>query len=192
MSMPSYAPNDDPATSSYQTSGFATKMGWGNRPALILIDVCKAYWTASSPLDLSAHPSSAASPASMRRLLAAARAGHVPVVWSKVEYTHPDMADAGLFWRKAKVLDVWQKGDGRGLDAYMEGLEPAEMETVVVKKYASAFFGTSLASELQVRNVDTLVICGVSTSGCVRATTLDAMQYGFRPMVRFRISTRFV
>jgi nicotinamidase-related amidase len=128
----------------------------------------------------------------MRRLLAAARAGHVPVVWSKVEYTHPDMADAGLFWRKAKVLDVWQKGDGRGLDAYMEGLEPAEMETVVVKKYASAFFGTSLASELQVRNVDTLVICGVSTSGCVRATTLDAMQYGFRPMVRFRISTRFV
>jgi nicotinamidase-related amidase len=187
MSMPSFAPDDDPATSSYQTSGFANKMGWGSRPALILIDVCKAYWTASSPLDLSAHPSSAASPASMRRLLAAARAGHVPVVWSKVEYTHPDMADAGLFWRKAKVLDVWQKGDGRGLDAYMEGLEPAERETVVVKKYASAFFGTSLASELQVRNVDTLVICGVSTSGCVRATTLDAMQHGFRPMVRFRI-----
>lgn len=95
------------------------------------------------------------------------------------------MADAGLFYKKAKVLTVWQKGDARGLDAYMEGLEPAEGDTVIVKKYASAFFGTTLASELQVLGVDTLVICGVSTSGCVRASTLDAMQHGFRPMVSY-------
>jgi len=181
MSSPSH--EHHPASSSYQTSGFSNKMGWGARPALLLIDVCTAYWTPGSPLDISANPSGAASPDSMRRLLAAARDGHVPVVWSKVEYTHPEMADAGLFWRKAKVLDVWQRGDARGLDACVEGLEPGETDTVVVKKYASAFFGTSLASELQGLNVDTLVICGVSTSGCVRATTLDAMQHGFRPMV---------
>lgn len=172
-----------PATSSYQSSGFATVMGWGSRPALILIDVCKAYWTEGSPLDISAHPAGLAAPDSMRRLLAAARAGKVPVVWSQVRYNSPDMADAGLFYKKAKPLTVWQKGDTRGLDKPMEGLEPAEEDTVIVKKFASAFFGTTLASELHVLNVDTLVICGVSTSGCVRATTLDAMQSGFRPMV---------
>ncbi|KAG4433489.1 hypothetical protein IFR05_011027 [Cadophora sp. M221] len=172
-----------PATSSYISSGFANKMGWGSRPALLIIDVCTAYWTSGSPLDISANPSAAASPDSMRRLLAAARASKVPVIWSTVSYTHPEMADAGLFYKKAKVLTVWQKGDARGLDAFMEGLEPDEGDTVIVKKYASAFFGTTLASELQVLGVDTLVICGVSTSGCVRASTLDAMQHGFRPMV---------
>lgn len=97
------------------------------------------------------------------------------------------MADAGLFYKKTKPLTVWQTGDPRGLDKPMEGLEPAPGDTVIVKKFASAFFGTTLASELHYLNVDTLVICGVSTSGCVRATTLDAMQSGFRPMVIFRL-----
>ncbi|KAK7751892.1 hypothetical protein SLS62_006193 [Diatrype stigma] len=173
------------SSASYARSGFANRMGWGARPALLIIDVCAAYWTESSPLSLLGHPAAEAAPDSMRRLLAAARAGKgVPVVWSQVEYTSPDMADAGLFWRKAKVLDVWKRGDPRGLAKCLDGLEPdEERDTVVVKKYASAFFGTTLATELQVLNVDTLVICGVSTSGCVRATTLDAMQHGFRPMV---------
>jgi nicotinamidase-related amidase len=172
------------AFQSYQSSGFSNKMGWGSRPALLIIDVCKAYWTPGSPLDISSNPSAAEVPDSIRRLLAAARKGKVPVVWSQVEYIHPDMADAGLFYKKAKVLTVWQRGDPRGLDACMEGLEPAAQDTVIVKKYASAFFGTTLSSELQYLNIDTLVICGVSTSGCVRASTLDAMQHGFRPMVR--------
>lgn len=127
-------------------------MGWGARPALLIIDVCAAYWTESSPLSLLGNPAAEAAPESMRRLLAAARAGSgVPVVWSQVEYTSPDMADAGLFWRKAKVLNVWQRGDPRGLAKCLDGLEPDETrDTVVVKKYASAFFGTSLATELQV------------------------------------------
>ncbi|KAJ5902165.1 hypothetical protein N7495_002693 [Penicillium taxi] len=158
-------------------------MGWGERPALLIIDVCKAYWTEGSPLSLLGNPAAESSPDSMKRLLSAAREGGVPVVWSEVKYTRPDMADAGLFWLKTKPLSVWLKGDPRGLADYVEGLEPAVDDTVVVKKYASAFFGTTLATELQTLNVDTLVICGVSTSGCVRATTLDAMQHGFRPMV---------
>ncbi|TPX15601.1 uncharacterized protein E0L32_004299 [Thyridium curvatum] len=171
------------SSESYARSGFANRMGWGKRPALLIIDVCKAYWDASSPLSLLGNPDAEQAPDSMRKLVKAARAAKIPVVWSQVEYTQPDMADAGLFWHKAKVLDVWKKGDTRGLAACLEGLEPADGDAVVVKKYASAFFGTTLASTLQVMNVDTLVICGVSTSGCVRATTLDAMQHGFRPMV---------
>ncbi|CAJ2508931.1 Uu.00g139570.m01.CDS01 [Anthostomella pinea] len=168
---------------SYSRSGFANRMGWGQRPALMIIDVCRAYWDASSPLSLLGNAEAEAAPNSIRRLLDAARAGRVPVVWSEVQYSSPDMADAGLFWRKAKVLDVWKKGDSRGLAEPLDGLASEEGDTVVVKKYASAFFGTALATELHVLNVDTLVICGVSTSGCVRATTLDAMQHGFRPMV---------
>ncbi|KAL2828675.1 Isochorismatase-like protein [Aspergillus cavernicola] len=179
-----------PSSTSYTNSGFSHRMGWGPRPALLIIDVCKAYFTPFSPLSLLSNPDAEASPDSMKRLLSAAREGNVPVIWSEVKYTRPDMADAGLFWHKAKVLDVWCKGDTRGLDAWVEGLEPefdlggrGGGDVVVQKKYASAFFGTTLASELQVLNVDTLVICGVSTSGCVRATTLDTMQHGFRPMV---------
>ncbi|KAL4937762.1 Isochorismatase-like protein [Aspergillus oleicola] len=171
------------SSASYAKSGFANRMGWGSRPALLLIDVCKAYWSAGSPLSLLEHEAATQSPDSMRRLLAAARKGKVPVVWTKVEYSKPDMTDAGLFWLKSRTLDVWKKGDTRGFDGWVEELEPAEEDVVVSKKYASGFFGTTLATELRTLNVDTVVICGVSTSGCVRATTLDAMQNGFRPMV---------
>ncbi|KAK8070257.1 N-carbamoylsarcosine amidase [Apiospora phragmitis] len=173
---------------SYQASGFGNRMGWGARPALLLIDVCKAYWTPGSPLDLSAFPPAQQCPDVMKRLLAAARESGVPVVWTAVEY-HPGlgMADAGLFWKKSKSLRVFNRGmDERGLGGWVEGLEPSQGsggELVVKKKYASAFFETALASDLQVLGVDTVVVCGVSTSGCVRASALDTMQNGFRPMV---------
>ncbi|KAF5376565.1 hypothetical protein D9757_008271 [Collybiopsis confluens] len=167
----------------YHRAGFSNPMGWGAKPALILIDVCKAYWTEGSPLNISANPAGAASPDSMKRLLKAAREGGVPVLWSEVQYVHPKMLDVGLFYKKAKALSVWQRGDERGLNEPMEGLKPGPNDVVIIKQYASAFFGTSLASSLNSMGVDTLVICGVSTSGCVRATTLDAMQCGFRPMV---------
>ncbi|KAE9389749.1 putative N-carbamoylsarcosine amidase [Gymnopus androsaceus JB14] len=161
----------------YQRAGFSNVMGWGTKPALIVIDVCKAYWSPGSPLDLSHNLTAAAAPDSMRKLVAAAREGKVPVLWSEVRYLHPEMLDAGLFYKKSKALAVWQKGDARG------SLEPAPSDIIVTKQYASAFFGTSLASSLNTLGVDTLVIIGVSTSGCVRATALDAMQHGFRPMV---------
>lgn len=176
-------------SASYAASGYGGRMGWGARPALLLIDMCKAYWTAGSPLDLSASAEAVAVPESAAHLVAAARAGGVPVLWTAVEYTDADMADAGLFWHKAKTLAVWQVGGelhSQGLAGWVDAdLTPAPRDVVVKKKYPSGFFGTTLATELQCRNVDTVVICGVSTSGCVRATTLDAMQYGFRPMVCF-------
>ena len=93
------------------------------------------------------------------------------------------MSEAGLFHLKAKMTDVFLEGDERGLGGWLDGLEPLETEVVVKKCYPSAFFGTTLAGRLQLLNVDTLVVCGVSTSGCVRASVLDAMCHGFRPMV---------
>jgi nicotinamidase-related amidase len=177
-------PDNHAAASSYRSSGFAQQMGWGTRPALLLIDICVAYWPAPgqhSPLSLHGNPDAASVPDSMRRLLEAAREGGVPIIHTKVEYD--DMADAGHFIRKTSGLTVWLKGDTRGLDVPIDGLAPRKGEVVLSKKYASGFFGTTLATDLACRGVDTAVICGVSTSGCVRATTLDAMQHGFRPMV---------
>ncbi|EMD88227.1 hypothetical protein COCC4DRAFT_145822 [Bipolaris maydis ATCC 48331] len=164
-------------------SGFAGTIGWGNRPALLLVDVCNAYWSEDSPLDTRSNPASAAVPASIAKLVNAARQGKVPLIWTRVEYMEPDMADAGLFACKVPLLHVFQRGKETGLESWVPGLEPAAGEIVVSKRYPSAFFGTDLSTRLQVSRVDTLVICGVSTSGCVRATTLDAMCLGFRPMV---------
>ena len=93
------------------------------------------------------------------------------------------MSDAGLFYLKAKQLEIWKEGNDSGLEGWLEGLEPAEGEEVIVKRHASAFFGTELVSKLTLLGVDTLVIGGVSTSGCIRATTLDGMSYNYRPMV---------
>jgi nicotinamidase-related amidase len=174
-------PDTHPDATSYTLSGFGHKIGWGSSPALLIIDVCQAYWTPGSPLDTSRNPSSASVRPEIRRLLDAARTGGCPVIWTAVEYE--DMSEAGIFWLKSKSLDVWLKGDARGYSDWVAGLAPREGETVVKKKYASAFFGTDLVARLNVLRVDTLVICGVSTSGCVRASTLDTMQYGYRPMV---------
>jgi nicotinamidase-related amidase len=164
-------------------SGFAGKIGWGSRPALLLIDVCNAYWSKGSPLDTTSNPASAAVPAAIARLVDAARQGKVPLVWTRVEYMEPDMADAGLFVCKVPLLHVFQRGSETGLESWVPGLEPAAGEVVISKRYPSAFFSTDLTTRLHLSHVDTLVICGVSTSGCVRATALDAMCLGFRPMV---------
>ncbi|KAK1835302.1 Isochorismatase-like protein [Podospora conica] len=172
-----------PQHQAYSQAGFGARLGWGPRPALLLIDVCTAYWKAGSPLDLSHYPPGAASPDSMRRLVQAARTGGVPVVWAQVRYNHPQMLDGAVQAKKTKTILAWQDGDPRGLDAAMPGLVPAEDDVVVLKRNPSAFFGTTLAMELRLLGVDTLVIGGVSTSGCVRATTMDAACQGFRPMV---------
>jgi len=145
----------DSTTESYAKSGFAQKMGWGARPALVLIDVCTAYWSTGSPLDTSTNPESVKAPESMRKLVAAARSANSPVIWTKVYYDRPNMADAGLMYKKAKALTVWQKGDTRGFDDYVEGLVPEEGDIIIVKKMPSAFFGTTLAADLHLLNVDT-------------------------------------
>ncbi|KAJ6595076.1 N-carbamoylsarcosine amidase [Mycena vulgaris] len=160
---------------SYISSGFSKKMGWGVHPALLIVDACIAYWEPTSPLNTSNNPAAAASPASMKRLLDTARAGNVPVVWTRVEYEHSDMRDTGMFWLKSKSLNIFQRGDERGLGGWVEkeGLTPIAGEAIISKKYPSAFFGTDLANAAS----------RPGTSGCVRASVLDAMQYGYRPMV---------
>ena len=73
--------------------------------------------------------------------------------------------------------------EGEPLAEIVPELPPAPDDVILIKQYASSFFGTSLAAMLTARGVDTLIITGCSTSGCVRATAVDAMQNGFRPIV---------
>ena len=183
MSVPEQYDMTPDACTAQGNDGFAGKMGWGRRPALLLVDVCKAYWSATSPLDTTSNPASAAAPASIAKLVAAARQGKIRLFWTRVEYTKADMADAGLFYAKVPLLKLFQTGSQTGLGDWLPGLEPAGDDVVITKRYPSAFFATNLASSLELYNIDALVICGVSTSGCVRATALDAMCLGFRPMV---------
>ena len=160
----------------YRQAGFNNRLGFGSRPALVVIDFCRAYLDPASPLYAGVEDARA----SCRRVLEAARTAGIPVLHTRVEF-QPGGADGGIFFRKVGALECFVRGNPLG--AYGEGLDPAEGEVVVVKQYASGFFGTSLASTLTSLGVDTLIHTGVSTSGCVRATALDACQHGFIPVV---------
>jgi maleamate amidohydrolase len=114
------------------------------------------------------------------RITAAARRRSVPVVFTNVEYA-PGGADGGVFFRKVPALKCFERGNPLG--AFPARLAPQPHDVVITKRYASAFFGTHLAATLTALGIDTLIICGTSTSGCIRATALDACQNGFIPFV---------
>lgn len=149
----------------------------GSSPALLLVDMVVAYLEPDSPLYCETAEAAVASAA---RLAEAARSAGRSVIFANVEY-EPGGANGGLFYRKIPVLTVFDRGSRHG--AFPDVLQPLAGERVFTKQYPSAFFGTCLAEELTASGIDTLVIGGFSTSGCVRASALDAMQYGFAPFV---------
>lgn len=155
---------------------FGGRLGYGKRPALILIDLVAAYF--SRECDLWADCDDAL--ASAIRLRDAARSTGVPVIYTNVIY-HPKALDGGRFYQKSRPLRYFLKGSRWA--EWAPGLEPGDDELVISKQYASAFFGTSLSSTLTTWGVDTAMLAGVSTSGCVRATCVDANSHGFIPIV---------
>jgi maleamate amidohydrolase len=162
----------------YAQAGFGNRLGWGESPALLIVDFVDAYLQPASPLYAGVE---AARDAAVE-LLRAARAARLPVVHTSVVYT-PGGADGGVFFRKVKALRLFERGAVHGYGDFTAGLAPGPGEVVVTKQYASAFFGTSLAAMLTAQRIDTLLIAGLSTSGCVRATVVDACQHGFVPLV---------
>jgi maleamate amidohydrolase len=158
-------------------SGFSGRVGWGRTPALVVVDLVRAYTEPDGPFGL---PDAGPAVAAIQRLADAARAGGHLVVWTTVRYA-PGLGDAGLFVHKVPALACFVEDAPGGWGELT--LTPEAGEPVLVKQYASAFFGTSLASTLLVAGVDTVVVTGVSTSGCVRATAMDALNSGFRPQV---------
>ena len=162
----------------YARGGFGQSMPWGRRPALLVIDFVRAYLVPDSPLYAGVEQART----ECVTLLQAARRAGIPVLHTRVEF-QPGGRDGGVFFRKLPALSCFEAGRHPELAAFAEGLDPVAGETVVTKQYASAFFGTSLASTLTALGVDTVLIAGLSTSGCVRASAVDACQHGFVPVV---------
>ncbi len=156
---------------------FDGRIGFGARPAVVVVDFIRAYTEPGSPLYA---PDVVAAVRASVPLLARAREREIPVIYTQVLYASHGM-DGGVFVRKVPVLRTLVAG--APLAEIVDELAPQEVDTVVTKQYASAFFGTSLAAMLTARGVDTVIITGCSTSGCVRATAVDAMQHGFRAIV---------
>jgi maleamate amidohydrolase len=160
----------------YAKAGFGGRLAFGAKPALLIVDVVMAYLDPACPLYAGVEDALA----SNERLAAAARAAGVPVIFTNVVY-EPGGIDGGMFYRKVPALKAFERGSKYG--AFPPNLQPAPGEMVLSKQYPSAFFGTSLASTLHAAGIDTLLISGFSTSGCVRASALDALCHGFAPFV---------
>jgi maleamate amidohydrolase len=166
---------DDELNENYRRA-YGTRVGFGERPALILIDFVQGYFDPACDLYSGVEDALASA---LRVRAAATRAG-IPVILTNVVY-HPTAINGGRFYEKAKPLRYFLEGNPMG--AWPEGLEPRPEELVVSKQYPSAFFGTSLASTLTALGIDSVLLTGLTTSGCVRATCIDAMSHGFRTAV---------
>lgn len=161
---------------SYRESGFAGELGPGRSPAVLVVDIVAAYLVDGSPMRAPVDASVEAA----AQLVSAARAAGIPVLFTRVSY-QPGGSDGGLFTSKIPALKIFEEGSELG--NFLAKPRPIAGETVVTKQYASAFFGTSLAATLTASGIDTLYICGLTTSGCIRASATDALQHGFRPLV---------
>ncbi|MDB5741689.1 MAG: N-carbamoylsarcosine amidase [Polaromonas sp.] len=161
----------------FRQRGFGIKIGFGARPALLVVDLTLGFTDAQRPLGADLSTQICATNA----LLAAAHHKNIPVIFTSVRYDDQQLADAGIWALKQKgASSLMATGDGHQLDSR---LDVDSRDALLYKKYASCFFGTDLVSRLVSARVDTLIITGTSTSGCVRATAVDACQNGFRPMV---------
>ena len=160
----------------YERKGFSARSGYGTRPALLVVDFINGFTDPGTGLggDFGAELAVTA------KLLAEFRARALPVCFTTVAY-EPHLRDAGRFVAKIPALSIlvkgseWVKVDDR--------IRPRPSEQVVVKKYASAFFDTRLDVELRGLGVDTVVMAGCTTSGCIRASAVDSMQHGFHTVV---------
>jgi nicotinamidase-related amidase len=157
--------------------GFGGRGGSGGRPALIVVDMTLGFTDPESSLacDLEGPVEN------ISKLLEVARGAGIPVVFTTVAYKESDKLTAAAFIEKVPALLTleagtrWTEIDPR--------IAPRVTEPVLNKLFASGFFGTPLGALLTAASVDTLIVTGASTSGCVRATAVDALQYGFRPVV---------
>ncbi len=160
----------------YERARLGRSVTLGSRPAVLVVDFSRGFTDPGSTMgsDLTGEVEAT------KRLLAAARAKGIPVVFTTIGF-EANLKDGSLWLQKAPGLAELQVG-GEWVEIDPR-LERREEETVIVKKGASAFFGTNLPSILVSENVDTIVLCGATTSGCIRATAVDLLQYGYPTLV---------
>ena len=163
----------------YRDRGFQRRIGYGTRPALLVIDMANA-WTRPG-YAFTCDNMEEIIPAT-QALLAAAREKRIPVIFTTTAYQDPTgpRSDTGLWHLKIPAETLLEGSEAASID---DRLDPQPGEQVIVKKRASAFHGTYLAGYLRSQRVDTAIITGVTMAGCVRHTTEDAIADGFRPIV---------
>lgn len=160
----------------YANTDFGDSVGIGESPALLVIDLINAFTDPES--ELGAEFGGVVE--QTQQLLTAFREHDLPRYFTTIGFEE-SYGDAGMFIEKVSALRELELGTERV--AVDERVAPLDDERVILKKYASGFFGTDLESELTTNRVDTLVIVGVTTSGCVRATAVDSLQHGYRTVV---------
>lgn len=156
---------------------WGNRIGFGRSPALIIIDFVKAYTNPDSPMYAAGVPPAVEK---TKELLKVARDKSVVVIHTTVSYNSMTLLDGGIWIKKSPVLKCLVQPP---FNEVCSGVEPLATEVVVSKQYASAFFGTSLAAMLTAIGVDTVILAGCSTSGCIRASAVDGVQNGFRVIV---------
>lgn len=168
----------DTLDENYARAGYHAKQTWGSRPAVLMIDFAKAYFDPAAPLYGGEGCANALTHAI--RLVAAAHSAGVPVIHTEVKY-QPGGADGGAFFAKVPALSCFEAG--RTTQEFADGIVVGPDDLVVTKQYPSAFFGTPLASTLRFMGIDTLLLAGLTTSGCVRASCIDSISHGFVTIV---------
>jgi len=160
----------------YERKGFASRSGYGRNPALVVVDFINGFTDPTTPLggDFAWEINAT------RQLQDAFRRAKLPIFYTTIAYAE-DLHDAGVFVKKVPSLAILQRGSP--LTEVDKRLEPLPGERVIEKKFASAFFGTNLDVDLRLLGVDTVVIAGCTTSGCIRASAIDSLQYGFQTIV---------
>ena len=160
----------------YERARLGQSVTLGGRPAVLVVDFSRGFTDPECTMgsDLTREVEAT------NRLLAVAREQEIPIIFTTIGF-EPNLKDGSLWLEKAPGLrDLIVGGKWVEIDPR---LERRDEETVILKKGASAFFGTNLPSILVSQGVDTIVLCGATTSGCIRATAIDLLQYGYPTLV---------
>jgi N-formylmaleamate deformylase len=162
----------------YERAGFGAPVRRGSRPVILVVDLTRGFTEPDFPTGADLTEVVAATSA----LIGAGRAHGVPVVFTAIAYTPAEADGDGVVWlqKAAGMRALREGGDAVAIDPR---LPKRDEDHLIVKKGASAFFGTSLASLLAGLRCDTVLVCGATTSGCVRASAVDAVQAGFPVLV---------
>ena len=168
--------SDEEARQIYAKARLGESVTMGSRPAILVVDFSCGFTDPECTLGSDLTPQVEAT----SRLLDAAREKGLPVIFTTIGF-EPSLKDGGLWLQKVPSLGDLQLG-GHWVEIDPR-LAPRPDETVIVKKGASAFFGTNLAAILISQGIDSIILCGATTSGCVRATAIDLLQYGYPTLV---------
>ena len=163
-------------TEDYRRKGFMNRSGYGTKPALLVVDFIYGFTDPTTPLggDFSKELAVTAD------LLETFRAAQLPIVYTTIAY-EPGFEDGGVFVKKVPSLKILEVGSK--MVEVDNRIRPRPDEYVALKKYASAFFDTDVDAYLKARSVDTIIMTGCTTSGCIRASAIDSMQYGYLTVV---------